>query len=79
MLNVVAGLNVDVLLVKEWLEDDDFVARLNKGHEGAEHAYLDISSLPSNRRCQRGSSPSLAPVVMVTSVSGSSVRPQKGE
>ena len=29
-----------IILVKEWLDQDDLVSRLNKGHKGTEHALV---------------------------------------
>jgi hypothetical protein len=63
------------ILVKERFENNHFIAGVKEGHESTEHAYQTISSYPSLEEGGRGSScisPSLAPVVMVTSVSGSS-------
>lgn len=64
-------------LVEERLEDDDLVALLEEGHEGAQHAC----TVPVSGRGGRPETvaPSFAPVVMVTSLSGSRVRPKKGE
>lgn len=68
-------LDVADVLVEEGLKDNDLVARLDEGHEGAEHAW---ASQHGSVRTPRGDIPSLAPVVMVISVSGFSLRPHDG-
>jgi hypothetical protein len=68
------------ILIKEWLEDDDLISLLNKPHKGTQHAYftgLDGCIILSSS-CHPVL-PSLAPLVMTTSVSGLSVLPKKGE
>lgn len=65
------------LLVKEGLENDNFVALLNKAHEGTQHPYrLSVATLPAPPRAPL---PSFAPLVIVTSVSGFRVLPKEGE
>lgn len=73
------------ILVKEGLKDDDLITRLNESHKGAQHSYnrppmLELATiLSTSLQSIQVNSPSLAPVVMVTSVSGLIFRPQKGE
>lgn len=66
------------LLVKERLKDDNFIAGFNETHKSTEHA-LDIWSAPNPTCCTCYPSPSFAPVVIETSVSGLIFLPKKGE
>lgn len=72
------------LLVEEWLKDDDLVTGLNEAHESTQHSYRDGLESAAHIRynsenCDNILPPSLAPVVIETSVSGFSVRPKNGE
>jgi hypothetical protein len=69
---------VKFALIKEWLKYNNLVALFNKAHECRQHAY---QSGKSSSLCSSLSynPPSFAPVVIVTSVSGLSCRPKKGE
>lgn len=65
-------------LVKKGLKHNDFVAGFDERHEGAQHACCCQNHAWRTRREELCNTPSLAPVVMVISVSGSSLRPQYG-
>lgn len=70
-----------ILLVKEGLENNDLVTGLNETHESTQHALIIFprSVLAVRHLLARNHSPSFAPVVIVTSVSGSKVRPKDAE
>lgn len=34
----------DLILVKEWLKDDDFISRLDEAHKGTQHAFVGTRS-----------------------------------
>lgn len=71
-------LDVADILVEKGLKDDDLIPGLDEGHEGAQHACCKSTSCQMDVALEEYK-PSFAPVVMVISVSGSSVRPQNGE
>lgn len=70
----VAGSNS---LVKEGLENNDLISLLDESHESAQHSFTLVSSQALGP--DQIISPSFAPVVIVTSVSGFSWRSKNGE
>lgn len=70
------------LLVEEWLKDDDLVTGFNEAHKSTQHSYQDGPQSAAHVRYNSENCdipPSLAPVVIETSVSGFKVRPKNGE
>lgn len=66
-------------LVEKRLKDDDFVAFFNEGHKGTKHAWGKEMLVLVGLGDTRTDVPSFAPVVMVTSDTGSILRPKESE
>ena len=64
-------------LVEEGFENNDLISLLDESHESAQHSFTLVSSQVLDP--DHVISPSFAPVVIVTSVSGFSWRPKNGE
>jgi hypothetical protein len=68
------------ILIEEWLEDNDLISVLNESHKGTQHAYLtELDGYIKLAFAYGPGLPSLAPLVMTTSVSGLIVLPKNGE